>query len=136
MHQLHHPLIIFYRLSQYELHDEKITLDNSNTHYNLKTIAMGIVIILERIADLLLKTLRMDFPHHLTMLYFVNNGGLFFYHTKVCIILISSLDQFQPPYQWTENTIYHPVVRLRELAQWAVLHLCMRILTPGLFVMV
>lgn len=31
---------------------------------------------------------------------------------------------------------YHPAVRLREPAQWAVLHLCMRILTSGLLVVV
>lgn len=30
-------------------------------HYNLKTAAMGIVIILESTADMLLKALRMDF---------------------------------------------------------------------------
>lgn len=32
--------------------------------------------------------------------------------------------------------LHHPVVRLREPTQWEVLHLCMRILTPGLLVVV
>lgn len=52
MHYLHHLLINFYRLSQYEQHDENTNLDKCNICHSSKGTALGIVVILENTADL------------------------------------------------------------------------------------
>lgn len=135
----------------------EISPDDSDTNYSMNRylqiilnkliipnklqleIAAGIVGVSESKADFLSKAVKKAFfPSHLAILYFVNNGGLFFYFKKKVHIFLPFQVWIRFSLLISGQTIlsYHPAVRLREPAQWAVLHLCMRILTSGLLVVV
>ena len=87
IHQPHHTSTSFWDIPRwfwYKLQCKQVAEDNSNINWSLKTTALSIVDISECKVDLLSKAVR-KIPHtppHLAILYFVNNGSLFFYLKK------------------------------------------------------
>lgn len=122
----------------HKLQHEQVPTDNCNINYILKTTDLGIAGISESKADLLSKAVRkaLSLPPS---------------HSLLCqqqrfISILSLKSVFFLTFQiWVSFSLFisnqiilfcHPVVRLRKSVLWEVLHLCVRILTPGFLVVV